>query len=247
MDDELEVSKQSYMTEFESLRPDLYFPEEWTAEERAQASELVGPGKVRHMMLANIPMTCTGSRCIYASTCPYVEQNIAPVGKLCPIELKLVKDFAEDYVRSWGVNPNSLAEMSPVRTMVDQEVQFMRKERILANEHFIQENPVGVDAEGRVVTRKELHAAVQYEDAILRRQEKLRNAFLATKEARAKAGQGILDQAQSISNLMDSLREAEAEKNKLLLQALGLDKRDAYIEGEVISEDNDELPDLDDL
>ena len=37
--------KNSFMDKFESLRPDLFFPDEWTDEQRENAVEIVRPQK----------------------------------------------------------------------------------------------------------------------------------------------------------------------------------------------------------
>lgn len=243
---ELEKSeKDVFLKEVESLRPDLFFPTSWDDDTRAAVLEEVRPEKVKTMMYAAIPMRCQAAKCPYADTCPLQQKNIAPEGLPCPIELQIVKTFMEDYVREFQVNPNSLGEMSMIRDLVDQEVQHMRKTRILAQEHFIQENPVGVDHEGRVVTAPSLHNAVAYEDAILKRKERLRNAFLATREAKAKAGQGALDAAQSLANLMDKVRDHQNEKQLEYFRKLGITPKDEYIEeAEIVEEEEGEEGEL---
>jgi hypothetical protein len=35
-----------------------------------------------------------------------------------------------------------------VRDLVDQEVQYLRKTKLLSKEHFIQENIIGIDKDG---------------------------------------------------------------------------------------------------
>ncbi len=45
MSDIEKYNKNSFLKTFESLRPDLFFPEEWTEEQRAKASDLIRPQK----------------------------------------------------------------------------------------------------------------------------------------------------------------------------------------------------------
>lgn len=234
-----EGNKDAYMSEFASLRPDLFFPEEWTDEEREAAVELVRPSRVKHTIFSAIPMTCEGPLCEYASTCPLMQKNIAPLGKPCPIEMSIVFTFGQELCREWGVDQDNLGEMGMVRDYVDQEVQQLRKTKILAKEHFIMENVAGVDQEGNIITKKELHLAIPYEDAIHRRKERIRNAFLATREARAKAGQGHLDPAQTVANLLDGLREHEMETQRLIAEKLGIEYKDPYIDAEVVEDETE--------
>jgi hypothetical protein len=226
----IEPAKDDFLDTFADLRPDLFFPGDWSPEKKNRVEAEMRPRKVRTAMYSQIPMQCDGPHCPYAAVCPLMKTGDAPIGYSCPIEGAIVIEFAHNYQREFGVDENNLVEMSMVRDLVDLEVQFMRSKKILAQEHFIQENPVGVDPDGNVVVRKELHQAVEYDDKLLRRKEKILNAFLATREARTKAGQGVADASQQIANLLDSVRDHAAEKDRLVLEKMGVQVTDKYIE-----------------
>lgn len=229
--------KNSFMKNFESLRPDLFFPETWTEEDKEKAIDLVRPQKTRNSMFSSIPMNCEGDRCIFASTCPLLKENLAPRNNPCPIEMSMVSQFTAEYMQQLDVNPNNLVEVSMVRDLVDQEIQYMRKTKLLAKEHFIQENVIGVDQDGQPILKKELHLAVELEDKLHKRRKDLRNQLLATREARAKVGQVQLDTAQAISEIIDKVQAIENQRDKLLKQKLGTYEVDEYIEAQEIKED----------
>jgi len=65
--------KEQFLKSFESLRPDLFFPENWTDEERTKAVELIRPQKTRSTMFSSIPMNCETIKCILAATCPLLK------------------------------------------------------------------------------------------------------------------------------------------------------------------------------
>jgi hypothetical protein len=224
------VSKEKFLKDFESLRPDLFFPEKWSEEDRQKAVELVRPQKTRTSMFSSIPMNCEGSRCIFADTCPLLKENLAPVSNPCPIEMSIVAQFTSEYMEQLDVVPSNLVEVSMVRDLVDQEVQYIRKTKLLAKEHFIQENIVGVDNEGNPILKKELHLAVELEDRLHKRRKDLRNQLLATREAKAKMGQTQLDTAQAISDIIDKVQNLDLQREKLLKQKLGTFDKDDYIE-----------------
>ena len=98
-------------------------------------------------MFSSIPMNCEAEKCIFASTCPLMKENLAPKNKPCPIEMSMVAQFTAEYLEQLDVNPNNLVEVSMVRDLVDQEVQYLRKTKLLAKEHFIQENIIGIDSD----------------------------------------------------------------------------------------------------
>jgi hypothetical protein len=231
------VDKKSFMKEFESVRPDLFFPEHWTSDQKEQAVELIKPQKTRSTMFSSIPMNCEAEKCIFASTCPLLKESLAPRGKPCPIEMSMVSQFTAEYLEQLDVNPNNLVEVSMVRDLVDQEVQYLRKTKLLAKEHFVQENIIGVDSDGNPVMKKELHLAVELEDKLHKRRKDLRNQLLATREAKAKVGQVQLDTAQAISDIIGRVQSIESQREKLLKQKLGTSEVDDYIiDSEIIEE-----------
>lgn len=224
------VNKNKFMKEFESLRPDLFFPDSWDSDDKDRAAELLRPQKTRTSMFSSIPMNCEAERCVFASTCPLLKENLAPRGNPCPLEMSIVAQFTAEYMEQLDVHPDNLVEVSMVRDLVDQEVQYMRKTKLLAKEHFIQENVIGVDNDGQPILKKELHLAVDLEDRLHKRRKDLRNQLLATREAKAKMGQSQIDSAQAISDIIDKVQSIEIQREKLLKQKLGIYDVDEYIE-----------------
>jgi len=231
------IEKDSFLEKFESLRPDLFFPEHWSEEDREKAVELVRPQRTRNSMFSSIPMTCESEKCIFADTCPLMKESLAPKGKPCPLEMAIVSQFTTEYMEQLDVHPENLVEVSMVRDLVDQEVQYMRKTKLLAKEHFIQENVIGVDQDGQPILKKELHLAVDLEDRLHKRRKDLRNQLVATREAKAKMGQSQIDSAQAISEIIGRVQEIESQREKLLRQKLGIHDIDEYIEVEVVKEE----------
>lgn len=223
------VSKNSFMKEFESMRPDLFFPEHWTNDQIEKAVDLIKPQKTRNTMFSSIPMNCEAEKCLFASTCPLYKESLAPRGKPCPIEMSIVSQFTAEYLEQLDVSPDNLVEVSMVRDLVDQEVQYLRKTKLLAKEHFIQENIIGVDNDGNPIMKKELHLAVELEDKLHKRRKDLRNQLLATREAKAKIGQVQLDTAQAISDIIGRVQSIEIERDKLIRKKLGTTEVDDYI------------------
>ncbi len=231
--------KMSFMKDFESIRPDLFFPEHWTDDQIGKAVDLIKPQKTRTTMFSSIPMNCEAERCLFASTCPLLKENLAPKGKPCPIEMSIVSQFTAEYLQQLEVNPNNLVEVSMVRDLVDQEVQYLRKTKLLAKEHFVQENIIGIDSDGNPIMRKELHLAVELEDKLHKRRKDLRNQLLATREAKAKVGQVQLDTAQAISEIIGKVQSIETQREKLIKQKLGTIEMDDYIIDSEIVEKKD--------
>ncbi len=232
--DPYENDKDKFLDLMTNLRPDLFMPIEWTSEQKAEASEMVRPNKIRTALFASIPLRCRGSECRFASICPLLAKGLAPVGSPCPIEMAAVQQFMTEYINELGVDPSNLVEVSMIRDMVDQEIQHMRTTWLLSMEDFIQENAIGVSDNGEVILRKELHLAVEMQDRLHKRKKDLRNQLLATREAKAKIGQGNLDTAQSVSKMLEKIREMDTLKEKEVRKRLGLADYDDYIDAKEI-------------
>ena len=128
------ISKDKFLREFETLRPDLFFPDTWTDDDKEKAADLIRPQKTRSSMFSSIPMNCEGIKCQFASTCPLIKENLAPRGNPCPIEMSIVAQFTTEYMNQLDVMPDNLVEVSMVRDLVDQEVQYIRKTKLLAKD-----------------------------------------------------------------------------------------------------------------
>lgn len=238
-DPEYESSKEAFLQEFERHRPDLAFPDSWSKADKKKAAQELRPAATRTRMMTSIPMICKGKDCFAAPSCPLLKQGIDPsedgtATVACPIEMSMVQQLFYDYADELKVDLERIVEVSMVRDLVDQEIQQVRKSWILGQEHFIQENVAGVDEMGNVITKKELHYAVDYEDKIHRRKEKIRNALLATREAKSKAGESHVDSVQVVANLVNEMRRGLSKQSQAELDSVEYDE---YIEADVIEDD----------
>ena len=180
---ERQTDRNGFMAALQDMNPDLFLPEEWDAEQRNRALEMVRPPKTRTSMFTLIPMLCRGRECPFVKMCPLFPEGLAPIGAPCPIEMASVSDFMQGYMEDLGVDIDNLVEVSMIRDLVDQEIQYLRKTKILSQEHFIQENVIAVDQDGNPVVRKELHLAVELEDRLHRRKKRswsMKTAISAT-------------------------------------------------------------------
>lgn len=230
--------KESFLQAFKDRYAKEFLPEGWDDKVQKRVVEITKPSRTKSGIFSSIPMKCYAEKCVFADTCPLQKENIAPKGYPCPLEMAMVLQFADDYMKQLGIDEENFVEVSMVRNIVNYEVQFVRTSKYLAKEGFIQENVVGVNPNGEVIMRKELHTAVEMQDKVQKAMKELRKELMATREAKAKLGMGTLDTAQAMANLMSEVGKLQAQQDKIHLQKLGLANHDSYIhDAEIVDED----------
>ena len=246
-DNELEPIKNTWLEEFSQDRPDLFFPESWSDEKKNKAVSTLRSETTRSRIFTSIPIKCKGPDCPFAEVCPLQQENVAPVGERCPIEMSMLKQLTAELISEFRVDEKSLNELAMIRDLVNQEIQHIRVTNILAQDDFMQDVFAGVNERtGEVIFKKELHQAITFEDKILKRKKELRNQFLATREAKSKAGLGQMDSSKVLSELMFDVEQVRLEREKAIREKLGLAEVDEYIrdseivDAEVVEDKKDE-------
>lgn len=228
---EVEVhKKKSFLEQLEETYKDDFLPKDWSDKQKEKVLKMTDKDNTKKMIISAIPMDCKGHRCQFASTCELQQNNEAPVSSKCPYEFALMRHFMADFIDQLGVDLDNTVEVCQVRDMVNQEVQMLRANKLLAQESFIQENAVGIDSDGDPIFRKELHLAVDLEDRLHKRRQNFFKQFLATREARSKAGVAAIDSAQGLADLMNTFKTMENQQQELLKKQLGIIDTDDYVE-----------------
>lgn len=228
--------KKQFLAQFENLFEEDYLPAGWDQKKKDKVAELTSPSRTKKAMFSSIPIVCRGDKCVYAEVCPLLKENVAPVGYACPIESKLVANTMGAYIEQFDIEDDNFIELSMVREMVDLEVQYMRQNKMLSMEHFIQENVVGIDADGDPILRKELHIAAELGEKLHKRRQTLFKSFLATRESRLKAGLAAIDPATLTAGLIHSYREQVQAIEEMTKAKMGIIDHDDYVDGEIVED-----------
>jgi len=162
---------------------------------------------------ASVPMICRAEQCEFSKTCPLMEINKPPAGKICPVELYLLNKWKEEYKESLGVDWNDKVDRALTSELLELDIIGSRANSLLANEGLIMENVVGINEQtGEPVTRKEKHIALDVKEMVYKRRSKLLQEMIATREAKAKFMHDLRgDPAQYAANLR---KKAEELKKK---------------------------------
>lgn len=225
-------AKAEFYNQFRELFEYDILPVEWDEAKRSRVHELTSSSRLNTARVASIPIICRGSACPSARVCPLYAESLHPLGMSCPIEAKMIGKLMLGLMEELNVDPSSIIEVGMVRDLVDQEIQQIRKQNLLALEDVIQENVIGISDDGDPIMKKELHLAVDWEDKIHKRKAALLKQLLATRESRVAAGAKVMDQARNMAAALTAFSDAEKNKQNKMLAELGMAQHDDYIDSQ---------------
>lgn len=235
--------KADFINSFKELQDGLV-PVEWSGERQERVNELLADRRLNTARVATIPMICRGSACPSAGVCPLYQEGLHPLGMSCPIEMKIVVNMMLSLIEELEIDSSSMNEVGMVRDLVDQEIQQLRKQSLLAQNDIIQENVIGIDEQGEPILKKELHLAVEWEDRIHKRKAVILKQLVATREAKIKAGSTVLDQAANMAKILGEYQRISSANDEKLLNKAGMgEHHDDYIESQVLGEDEKDFDD----
>lgn len=189
---------------------------------------------------AAIPIWCGGrARCPFAQSCPFVKldderkaadptaSSVIPVARKCLLETNLLNEWTRLYIMEYGIDEHSFTEIQLVRELAEIELMLWRLNNNLSkpeNAELVQDTVVGVDREGRALTRKEISSIFEAKERLTTRKTKLiklmvgdrqekykRDAALKTKDD----GDPSTTAAQLRGKINNLLREAERSTRAL--------------------------------
>lgn len=227
---QLEVRKKNaFLDSLNERYKDDFLPKGWSEEQKQAVLEITSKDETKKHLLTSIPMVCS-TECKFRNDCPLAQKGVEPLGYSCAIEMAMIRHLMAEYIESLGVDTDNLVEMMQLKDLVNQDIQMLRASKTLRMEDFIQENVVGIDADGDPIMKKEIHLASVYEERLEKRRQKIFKDLVATRDARVKAGAALMEGATGVANLMQNFRTIKAEQEDAIRKQLGLDQRDEYIE-----------------
>lgn len=108
--DKIADKKANFLKQVADLRPDLYFPESWSDDQRSQAVEMVRPNKIRNNLFSAIPMRCRAEACHPAGTLILTNtRGYIPIEELAPGDKLVAYDTQQGTIRGHKPSNNRKA------------------------------------------------------------------------------------------------------------------------------------------
>lgn len=201
----------------------LNLPVEWAITEAAldaiktmnAAMNTVG----RHGIVSSIPIICRAEDCPYYQTCPLRALGVSVTeirGQRCPVEVTKIMRKFEEYVEQFNIDLENVDHVviSLVKELIDYDIQIERADNVMASDgHFLSDEVVGVDANGRPIKNKIISKPVDYKERALKKRHEILGLLNSTPKDKAGTNLTIsFDPSTYAAKLMQRARELkEAE------------------------------------
>jgi hypothetical protein len=159
-----------------------------------------------------LPMKCKGGRCPILDLCPIAKLGLdLPVGKRCPVESALIKQWVETYLGALDIDPNSpeyAIDMHMVYELAGLELMRTRAAQHLSTEPELVKNEiVGYSPQGEPIYDDKPSMALLIMEKQGKSVNKLREGLLATRKTQAQAGQMVGDVSVRTANIQEKARK----------------------------------------
>lgn len=190
-------------------------------------------GQVRHIAKSfadielgsstNLVMICEKKTCLYKNRCALYMSDIAPEGKECLHENKILTHALDQYIESMEIDIENYPEMVLVNQLVEYELIEYRCNAILSLEHqnMRMTSVIGIDESGQLVTKEEISHALQIKMQVFKNKMAILQELTATRQQKWKK-QAALKEAKggpakvlsSMKKQLDNLKTTEADATK---------------------------------
>lgn len=166
----------------------------------------------------NLVMICSKKECLYKDRCALYKASKAPEGRECLHENKILTVSMDRYLASMDVDLDNHPEMVMINQLVEYELLEYRCNAILSYEHknMMMESVVGIDDDGRVVTKDEISHAYQIKERMFKNKMQILQEFTATRKEKYKKAAALKESkdgpAKTISSMKSKLEEMKQKE-----------------------------------
>lgn len=171
----------------------------------------------------NLVMICDKKACLYRNRCALFVSNIAPEGRECLHENKILTHALDQYILSLEIELDNYPEMVLVNQLVEYELIEYRCNAILSLEHqnMKMTSVIGIDEAGQLVTKEEVSHALSIKMQVFKNKMLILQELTATRQQKWKK-QAALKEAKSgpakvlssMKKKLDELKTSEADVKK---------------------------------
>jgi len=151
-------------------------------------------------------MKCQGQKCVHATSCVLLKNDLAPEDYYCPVEMKVTMELETSLVDELEIDPQSTIEMELLYDLIDAKLLDMRSSGLLSKGGLIQQ--ITVSAGKNTITTNDIAPEFKIKMDIKKLKHSIMNDFIATRRAKKRYGLGT-----GQGGLEDIIKEALERKN----------------------------------
>jgi hypothetical protein len=163
---------------------------------------------------AVVPLYCGGDICPFRDRCPLYTMEKHPLGKLCPIENHLLKEYTIRYFEEFDIDPQNWTEVGYVNELAEIDIYLTRLKYILArpvNSELIIDQVVGFSGQEQIpVIQKQLSPYMDQMEKLNNRKSKIIKLMVGDRQEKYKK-----EAALKIAPVEDPSKRQAAMRAKL--------------------------------
>lgn len=185
--------------------------------------------KTKHGLFANIPIICKADQCPYKETCAAYVADMAPEGEPCVVEIALLLKLYDDYTKELKIDTSQIINLGLVKALIDAEITINRCNAILARDaDILQDTPIGMTPQGRVVTKVDAHPALAIRDKAYAQRNNAYSLLNSTPKDKAKTEAAILiDPSTYATRILQRSMKLKREKEELERKTIDVEAKPA--------------------
>lgn len=138
---------------------------------------------------AMTPLYCGGTVCPFKESCIWWEMGKPPVGRRCLTEVELMKQWTQDIIEEFDVDPQNFTELAYANEIVEIMILDRRLNINIAkveNAELIVDQDVGVDKEGDPITQKIISPFMDLKEKLANRRSRIIKLMVGDRQEKYK-------------------------------------------------------------
>ena len=217
MEEGLDIDSSIYISDTDGSTDDMINSYGDLLIDFIESIDYVGKEEVYDISVQNNQNFFASNICVH--NCPLEQENKAPIGKDCWIEVNQIQYWMEKYIIEFNVDGNSLTDLHMIAKLCEYDILEMRATKYLKenDQDLLTDFISSYDEAGNPISNKSVSPAFELKERVAKMRSKTMQELMATREAKAKIIEsGNAKKTTDLSSLKEQLNQLILNKEKLV-------------------------------
>ena len=217
MEEGLDIDSSLYISDTDGSTDDMINSYGDLLIDFIESIDYVGKEEVYDISVQNNQNFFASNICVH--NCPLEQENKAPIGKDCWIEVNQIQYWMEKYIIEFNVDGNSLTDLHMIAKLCEYDILEMRATKYLKenDQDLLTDFISSYDEAGNPISNKSVSPAFELKERVAKMRSKTMQELMATREAKAKIIEsGNAKKTTDLSSLKEQLNQLILNKEKLV-------------------------------